>query len=110
MKYYKCNLKFDSLIDIFDIFLGPEMHEALNYYGTIMHGPEWDYPYTLIYDTNLFPLNRIPVNEKSFIKDLSIPPVKLKKIGNRYEIIDGRHRVVLSILYGYTHVPAILTY
>ena len=40
----------------------------------------------------------------------SYPPVKLKAIIGLglYRIVDGRHRITMSYIRGYTHVPAII--
>ena len=71
-------------------------------------------------------LNRMDDMEKAFRENKKLPPVKLKKHlvkiyippklrngannPNRitYSILDGRHRVALSIIKGYTKIPAII--
>lgn len=107
-KHYPCDYPFDTLVDIFDIYMGPEMHEALEIYGTKMHGLLWEYPYGLVKDYNLYPLKNIDTLNELFFNNENMDPVKLEKDGSKYNIINGRHRIVLSILYGYTHVPAII--
>ncbi len=41
---------------------------------------------------------------------LILPPIMIKKYNNTsfYEIIDGRHRVAISLANNYTHIPAII--
>ena len=43
----------------------------------------------------------------NFLEDV-LPPVKLRNIGKYYVIIDGRHRVALSIIYNMKYVPVTL--
>ena len=43
----------------------------------------------------------------NFLEDI-LPPVKLKCIGKYYVIIDGRHRVALSIIHNMKYVPVTL--
>lgn len=50
-------------------------------------------------------LNRL--DDFDFLND-TLPPVKLQHRGDYYSILDGRHRIALSIINGKTHVPAIL--
>jgi hypothetical protein len=40
--------------------------------------------------------------------NLKLPPIKVKFNGLYYEIIDGRHRVALSLAYNMTSIPIVL--
>lgn len=55
-----------------------------------------------------FKLGRIRHLVDAIESDVPLPPVILKPYHGHYEIIDGRHRVALSLAYGYTHIPAII--
>lgn len=95
-----------SLLNINDIYFGPEMHQALIQKGKEMYGCDWEYSPDLVIDHNLFPLSRLEALSTLFDKKVPLPPIKVKNIYNKYDIIDGRHRVVLSVLYGYSHIYA----
>ncbi len=107
--YYNCDNAAFTLIPIHKIYLGPEMHECITKHGHTKHGQQWSYPYKLSKCLNLLPLNRIELMATAFENNTKLPPVKLCPHYGNYEIIDGRHRIALSIIYGFNHVPALLT-
>ena len=71
-------------------------------------------------------LSRLSQMEKLFNKGVELPPVKLKKhkiqlyvapnlrkdgennTKTTYSVLDGRHRLALSIIQGYKKIPAII--
>ena len=57
---------------------------------------------------NRLPLGRWPRMWSSIQQNTPLPAVSLEKNGPFYCLIDGRHRTVASLCYGYTHVPAII--
>jgi hypothetical protein len=107
MRHYPCTETCD-LIDLQHIYLGPEMHAALARRGRELHGEHWAYSHGLVKDHHLFPLGRLASNEAAFVRHVPLPPVQLQRLGSKFDILDGRHRIVLSILYGHTHVPAVV--
>jgi len=50
------------------------------------------------------------LNSFSNLNKLVLPPVKLSKVENSeyYEIIDGRHRVAISIANNFSKIPSII--
>ena len=108
MHYNYLNCKNVKIINLNDIYMGPEMYHVINIKGKELYGNQWFYEPKLILDNNLFSLSRINEMFKLFKNNIKLPPVKLKLYNNKYEIIDGRHRIVLSILFNYDNVPAII--
>lgn len=107
MFYNYLNSNNVKIINLSNIYLGPEMHQLVNDMGKKLYGNDWYYNSKLILDNNLFPLTKI--NDMLLIfNKIKLPPIKLKKYLNNYEIIDGRHRVVLSILHNFNQIPAII--
>jgi len=55
----------------------------------------------------MIPLNKWDKVQKDFKDKKELDPIKIKKFkkSKYYEIIDGRHRCVLSHYFGYTHIP-----
>jgi hypothetical protein len=41
----------------------------------------------------------------SIERAIFLPPIDVRQVGNRYEIINGNHRRRFSIARGYTHIP-----
>lgn len=105
---YSTSESFHKFIQLKDIYIGPEMHYALEHYGKEINGESWEYDAPLVMDAQLLPLNRIKSMLPAFTDSLGLPPIKVKERDDKYEIIDGRHRIVLSIIFGYTTIPALL--
>ena len=55
-------------------------------------------------------LNRWDSMSDAFKENIELDPVKLKSYKNKdlYEIIDGRHRVMMSYYFNYKYIPYIL--
>ena len=55
------------------------------------------------------PLNKMLNVSEAFMNNERIPPIRVqRRIGtDYYEIVDGRHRVVCSIIEGYTEIPVV---
>jgi hypothetical protein len=95
-------------VNINDIYIGPEMYQVINDLGKKINGHNWYYE-GLIMDNGLLPLSRIDNMLNCYIKHITLPPVILKENNNnKYEIIDGRHRIVMSIIFGYKDINSIL--
>lgn len=94
-----------KLTDINDIYMGPEMYNVINDLGKFLNGHSWSYEHGLVMDSGLLPLSRVDNMLNCFIKHMVLPPISLKKKNNRYEIVDGRHRIVMSIIFGYKQIP-----
>jgi hypothetical protein len=92
-------------VDVDNIYLGPEMYTVINDLGRCLNGTAWSYDRGLVMDSGLLPLSRIDNMLHCFIKRMLLPPVRLKKRGAKYEIVDGRHRIVMSIIFGYRYIP-----
>tara|TARA_B100000902_G_C27124737_1_gene820499 strand:+ start:212 stop:613 length:402 start_codon:yes stop_codon:yes gene_type:complete len=53
-------------------------------------------------------MKRIDIVKNDFENDKGLDPIKVINFNgrdNRYEIIDGRHRYIISLYKGYTHIP-----
>jgi len=106
-------------MDIKNILLTPSMVNKLKdfkqYFNPLSEGFE------IIYD-NDFPLTNWKLEEltKTKYKVIGedhdgcyiysteveeIPPIDLKKIGNKYNVVNGRHRVISMILKGDSTIP-----
>ncbi|AYV75232.1 MAG: hypothetical protein Terrestrivirus1_106 [Terrestrivirus sp.] len=61
-------------------------------------------------DEDGFGLNRIETVEEAFKKGISLDPIKVKIMSNgtHFDVKDGRHRFVLSLLFGYESVPVVI--
>jgi hypothetical protein len=61
-------------------------------------------------DEDGFGLNRIETVEEAFKKNISLDPIKVKLMSNgtHFDVKDGRHRFVLSLLFGYEFVPVVV--
>tara|TARA_B100001093_G_scaffold517903_1_gene600888 strand:+ start:1044 stop:1370 length:327 start_codon:yes stop_codon:yes gene_type:complete len=68
------------------------------------------YSDSYLIDTKSFDFGKLSRLDSFKNKNDLLPPIKLKKIGvtDSYEIIDGRHRVTSSIIFGYSKIPAII--
>ncbi len=55
-----------------------------------------------------FILNRTKSILEAMRHGVALPPVILKPYHHHYEVLDGRHRVAMSLANHYTHVPAII--
>jgi hypothetical protein len=108
MLYYKPINNDYILINLNDIFLGPEIHSVIINKGSELYDSSWSYSNNLILDNNLLPLNKIDNILNLFNNKTSLYAVKLKRYNNKYEIIDGRHRIACAILFGHTHIPALI--
>jgi hypothetical protein len=57
--------------------------------------------------SSAFPLNQARLERvMSGLRSGSCPPIRVKRCGDRYDIMDGRHRVAGSILLGYSSIEA----
>ena len=58
------------------------------------------------------PLNRLGNMGNLFMDGVQLPPIRVQMIISNdkkyYSIIDGRHRFVLSVLFGYVNIPICL--
>ena len=66
--------------------------------------------YKLLKNDNSLPLHKLEKVLKDLADNTALDPINVKpfKMTNYYEIIDGRHRFVSSIYYGYTHIPCVI--
>lgn len=56
-----------------------------------------------------FPLSKLDNMREMFEKGSSLPPIVVSryKTTDYFSLIDGRHRFVMSIIAGYSHVPVV---
>ena len=57
-----------------------------------------------------FGLNRLDQMQEAFEKNIMLEPidVKIRTNGTNYDIVNGRHRFVMSLLFGYELIPVII--
>ena len=92
------------LIDFNKIILDKSMSTTLTqlcgdkYYGSQLKKFKNSTSYTM---------DRIETVKKGFDEDKSFDHIKVSKFKglDKYEIIDGRHRYILSLYRGYSHIP-----
>ena len=56
-----------------------------------------------------FPLSKLDNMRKMFEEGATLPPITVSryKTTDYFSLIDGRHRFVMSIITGYSHVPVV---
>lgn len=102
-----------NVIKISEIYLTPEMYSVIVDVGRLMNGKDWTYECdsNLVKDYGLLPLSKVDNMLFCFLKNIQLPPVTLTRSRDsklKYEILDGRHRIAMSIVFGFKEVPYIL--
>jgi len=102
--YYKTT-SYEELIPIAEIDLSPAMESKLD---AVM--PDWNQAkkYDVRYYSTVGGLDQDRLSSilTGILHGHELPAVTLAKKQGYYRITNGRHRIVASILNGYTHIPA----
>lgn len=99
-------------VDLKNILVSNSVMNAVKYLDFKYRGQkiQQHYKFKIDPESAPFPLNRIEDNLQHIINTKVFIPVKLKRYGNTnfYTIIDGRHRVAISIAFDVQEIPAII--
>lgn len=104
------NVKYEGhayqLIPIGRILWTNAMIHAVHSHGIELHNP------MKCMQCDDFPLNRdVDAKVQAMTMRVTFPPISAKfdRQSDTYEVLDGRHRVVASVLNHYTHIPVTVT-
>ena len=102
MNFYNHKIESNiTYVDIDKILLSQPIINAVENLGKKIVNPNID-PFAPAFGK----LERL--NSFNNFVNIILPPVVLKKYQNYYTIIDGRHRIALSLYNNFTQIPAIL--